>query len=157
MGAQPRETMTSRDDPGVEPILRSYEAAVPRAKPVSRSGQRGHEIRCEQDGTPGSSTNGTGVPPGARRAAGFARAGELGDKTDYRGNHADPPEVNESFAAERGVHYELLRDPDLEFTNAVGITNSPVTLFVDADGTISHQTGVLSVDELRDDATELLG
>jgi demethylmenaquinone methyltransferase/2-methoxy-6-polyprenyl-1,4-benzoquinol methylase len=43
--------------------------------------------------------------------------------------------VNESFARERGVQYELLRDVDGAFTDAVGIATQPVTLFVAADGT----------------------
>lgn len=84
--------------------------------------------------------------------------GELGDQVRFIGvNPYDTAEVNQSFAAERGVHYELLRDPDGAYSSEVGIVNAPVTLFVSADGTIVRQTGVLTEDELRTDATELLG
>jgi peroxiredoxin len=83
--------------------------------------------------------------------------GELGDQIRFVGvNPSDTPEVNKSFAADRGVHYELLRDPDGAYSSEIGIVNAPVTLFVAADGTIVRQTGVLTEDELRTYATELL-
>jgi cytochrome c biogenesis protein CcmG, thiol:disulfide interchange protein DsbE len=83
--------------------------------------------------------------------------GELGDQIRFVGvNPYDTPEVNVSFAAERGVRYELLLDPDGAYTDAVGIANAPVTLFVAADGTIVRQTGVLEADQLREYADELL-
>jgi cytochrome c biogenesis protein CcmG/thiol:disulfide interchange protein DsbE len=83
--------------------------------------------------------------------------GELGDQIRFVGvNPEDTPEVNVSFAADRGVHYELYRDPDGAYSSAVGIVNAPVTLFVAADGTIVRQTGVLDEDELRKYAEELL-
>lgn len=70
-------------------------------------------------------------------------------------NTLDTPEVNESFARERGVRYELLRDIDDRFASEVGIAALPVTLFVDAAGTIVRQTGVLEEDELRRILNEL--
>jgi thiol-disulfide isomerase/thioredoxin len=83
---------------------------------------------------------------------------ELGDQIRFIGvNPQDTPEVNVSFAADRGVHYELYRDPDGAYGSAVGIEVYPVTLFVAADGTIVRQTGVLDEDQLRQYATELLG
>lgn len=83
---------------------------------------------------------------------------ELGDRVRFVGvNPFDTPEVNESFARQLGVRYELLRDPDGAYTVAVGIANAPVTLFVAADGTIVRQTAALDEDELRRFATELLG
>lgn len=83
---------------------------------------------------------------------------EFGDRIRFVGvNPVDTPEVNETFARERGVQYELLRDPDGAFTDAVGIANAPVTLFITADGTIVRQTAVLDADELRSYARELLG
>lgn len=83
--------------------------------------------------------------------------GELGDQIRFVGvNPLDTPEVNLSFAADRGVHYELLRDPDGAYSSEIGIVNAPVTLFVAADGTIVRQTGVLTEDELRRYANELL-
>lgn len=82
---------------------------------------------------------------------------ELGDRIRFVGmNPFDTPETNESFARERGVHYELLRDPDGAFTDAVGIANAPVTLFVATDGTIVRQTAELNEAQLLEYATELL-
>lgn len=83
---------------------------------------------------------------------------ELGEQVRFVGvNTLDVPEVNESFARERGVQYELLRDVDGAFTTALGIATQPVTLFVAADGTIVRQTGVLDEATLRAHTEELLG
>jgi peroxiredoxin len=83
---------------------------------------------------------------------------ELGDTIRFVGvNPSDTPETNASFAHDRGVSYELLRDPDGSFVAGVGIVAFPVTLFVAADGTIVRQTGVLDEATLRADAEELLG
>lgn len=82
---------------------------------------------------------------------------EYGDRVRFVGvNTLDVPEVNESFARERGVQYELLRDVDGAFTDAVGIATQPVTLFVAADGTIVRQTGVLDEATLQQYVDELL-
>lgn len=82
---------------------------------------------------------------------------DLGDQIRFVGvNPIDDPEVNVSFAAERGVNYELLRDPDGAYSSEVGIVSAPFTLFVAADGTIVRQTGVLDEDDLREYANELL-
>ena len=82
---------------------------------------------------------------------------DLGDQIRFIGvNPYDDPDVNISFAAERGVHYELYRDPDGVYGRAVGIMTAPVTLFIAADGTIVRQTGVLDEDELRRYTNELL-
>lgn len=83
---------------------------------------------------------------------------DLGDEIRFVGiNNLDTPETNESFARDRGVGYELLRDVADGFASSVGITTLPVTLFVAADGKIVRQTGVLEEAELREHATELLG
>jgi thiol-disulfide isomerase/thioredoxin len=83
--------------------------------------------------------------------------GQLGEQIRFVGiNTLDVPEVNESFARDRGVRYELLRDVDGGFTSELGIVTQPVTLFVAADGTIVRQTGVLDEAELRAYAEELL-
>lgn len=83
---------------------------------------------------------------------------EYGDRVRFVGiNPYDTPEVNESFAAERGVRYELLRDPDGAYQSTIEIATAPFTLFVDADGTILRQTGVLDEAELRAHVEELLG
>jgi thiol-disulfide isomerase/thioredoxin len=82
---------------------------------------------------------------------------EYGDQVRFIGvNTLDVPEVNESFARERGVQYELLRDVDGAFTDAVGIATQPVTLFVATDGTIVRQTGVLDEATLQQYVDELL-
>jgi thiol-disulfide isomerase/thioredoxin len=82
---------------------------------------------------------------------------ELGDQVRFIGvNTLDTPEVNESFARDLGVRYELLRDVDGAFTSAVGISNQPVTLFVAADGTIVRQSGVLDEATLLANVQELL-
>ncbi len=90
--------------------------------------------------------------------SGFGKVhAELGDQIRFVGiNPSDTPEVNVSFAADRGVRYELLRDPDGAYSDAVGIATAPVTLFVAADGTIVRQTGVLDEAELRQYAEQLL-
>lgn len=89
---------------------------------------------------------------------GFAAVhADLGDQIRFVGmNPQDTPDVNQSFAAERGVRYELLRDPDGAYTDGIGIASAPFTVFVAADGTIVRQTGVLEEDQLREYAAELL-
>ena len=56
---------------------------------------------------------------------------------------------------QRGVEYELLRDPERTFTNEIGVVAFPVTLFVDTDGQIVRQTGEIDAGELRDLIDEL--
>ncbi len=83
---------------------------------------------------------------------------EYGDRVRFVGvNPSDTPETNESFARERGVQYELLRDPDGAYQSEMEIATAPFTLFVAADGTIVRQTGVLEEDTLRAYVEELLG
>jgi len=54
-----------------------------------------------------------------------------------------------TFADDRDVTYELLRDPDSELADALGVVAYPVTLFVGRDGYVVEQTGPLAADELR--------
>ena len=83
---------------------------------------------------------------------------EYGDRVRFIGvNPLDTPEVNETFARDRGVQYELLRSPDDAYASTLEIATAPFTLFVAADGTIVRQTGVLDEDELRAHVEELLG
>ena len=98
-------------------------------------------------------------PPCQRELPAFAAVhAELGDEIRFVGiNNLDTAEVNEAFARERGVRYELLRDVGDRFASTVGIAALPVTLFVSADGTIVRQTGVIEEDDLRTYAHELLG
>jgi peroxiredoxin len=100
----------------------------------------------------------SGCAPCSQELRGFGTVhGELGDRVRFIGiNPSDDAETNESFAADRGVHYELLRDPDGAYSSAVGIMTAPVTLFVAADGTIVRQTGVLDEDQLRRYTEDLL-
>lgn len=82
---------------------------------------------------------------------------EFGDRVRFVGvNPFDTPEVNERFARDRGVQYELLRDEADRYGSTIGIATAPFTLFVAADGTIVRQTGVLDEAELRTIVEELL-
>lgn len=81
---------------------------------------------------------------------------ELGDRIRFVGiNPFDSDDVMERFAGDRGVGYELLRDEEGLFVDAVGIVNFPVTLFVASDGEIVAQTGEIDGDELRARIEEL--
>jgi peroxiredoxin len=95
-------------------------------------------------------------PPCARELGEFATVhGEVGDLVRFVGvNPYDTPSTMERFAGDRGVRYELLRDPDFSFANELGIVAYPVTLFVDADGRIVARTGPLDADELREELAE---
>ena len=53
------------------------------------------------------------------------------------------------FAAERGVTYELLRDTDGAFLDAVALSSFPRTYLVDASGNIVAEVGEVRADELR--------
>jgi peroxiredoxin len=75
---------------------------------------------------------------------------ELGDRIRFVGiNPFDSVDVMERFAGDRGVGYELLRDEEGLFVDAVGVVNFPVTLFVASDGEIVAETGEIDGDELR--------
>lgn len=83
---------------------------------------------------------------------------DLGDRIRFVGvNPYDTPAVNETFARDRGVQYELLRDPGDSYGSTIGVATAPFTIFVRADGTIARQTGVLDEATLRQYAEELLG
>lgn len=96
-------------------------------------------------------------PPCQRELQDFAAVhADLGDRVRFIGvDPFDTVETMERFAGERGVTYELLRDPERSFTNAIGVVAFPVTLFVDADGRIVRQSGVIDEDELRAAIDEL--
>jgi len=152
------------DTPGVEQIPSIGTNAVVEGEPLAIT------TLLDNDGNELSTADLIGRPlvinvwnstcaPCKRELPAFAAVhGELGDRVRFVGvNNLDTPEVNESFARERGVGYELLRDVDDGFASTAGIATLPVTLFVAADGTIMRQTGVLEEDELREYAEELLG
>ena len=86
-----------------------------------------------------------------------AVSAEYAGKVRFVGvNPQDSAETNQSFARDRGVQYELLRDPDGAYASTLGVSTAPFTLFVAADGTIVRQTGVLTADTLRSHLEELL-
>lgn len=75
---------------------------------------------------------------------------ELSDDVDFVGiNQFPASQGEEDFARDLGVTYPLFYDGDSEFITALGILRYPVTLFVDADGTIVRQSGQLAAAELR--------
>lgn len=96
-------------------------------------------------------------PPCARELADFAAVhDELGDRVRFIGiDPFDTVEAMQRFASERGVGYPLWRDPDRDFTAAVGVVAFPVTLFVDESGRILRQTGEIDADRLRATIDEL--
>ena len=76
---------------------------------------------------------------------------KFGDQVRFVGVDTLPPSsTEEAFARDRGVKYELLYDPDGELTTEVGITTSPQTLFINAQGVIVEQTGELTEDRLEE-------
>ncbi|HEU4841926.1 MAG TPA: TlpA disulfide reductase family protein [Ilumatobacteraceae bacterium] len=96
-------------------------------------------------------------PPCTRELADFAVVdAELGDRVRFVGvNPWDTAEKMVSFAADRGVTYELLRDDRGAFAEALDISSYPATLLVGADGTIVDVTGPIDDDDLRQRITEL--
>lgn len=97
-------------------------------------------------------------PPCAKELPDFAEVhAEVGDEVRFVGvNTIDSVEVMDRFAGERGVQYELYRDEFAEFTDGIGATAFPVTIFVDSDGVIVDQTGALDAEELRRKVDELM-
>lgn len=96
-------------------------------------------------------------PPCARELGDFATVhAEVGDRVQFVGvDPFDSVDTMIDFAEERGVTYELLRDPGREFSIELEIVAYPVTLFVDRDGRIVRQTGALDADALREALDEL--
>jgi thiol-disulfide isomerase/thioredoxin len=90
--------------------------------------------------------------PCAKELAEFADVhADVGDRVRFVGvDPFDTPAAMTRFAGERGVSYELLRDPGERLGQALDIAAYPVTLFVAADGTILDETGAMDGDTLRD-------
>ena len=90
-------------------------------------------------------------PPCARELADFASVErDVRDEVQFVGvNPQDSLSVMNRFAGERGVEYPLLRDSDQLLGVGLDIVAYPVTLFVDTDGLIVHQTGAIDEAELR--------
>jgi peroxiredoxin len=95
--------------------------------------------------------------PCARELADFAVVhDELGDRVRFVGvNPWDTATKMRSFAADRGVAYELLRDEGGRFGEALDVVAYPVTLFVGPDGEVVDATGPIEARELRARIQEL--
>jgi peroxiredoxin len=98
-------------------------------------------------------------PPCERELPDFAEVhAEYGDRVRFVGvNPFDDVDRMTDFARERGVAYELWRDPNSSFIDAIGVAAFPVTYFVDAEGRIAREAGVLNAEQLRERVEELLG
>ena len=97
-------------------------------------------------------------PPCAKELPDFADVHQQrSDEVRFIGvNPIDSVEVMEDFAGERGVDYELYRDDLAEFTDGIGAAAFPVTIFVNSDGEIVDQTGVLDTAQLHVKIDELM-
>lgn len=167
--------------PGGAPVDGEFELTEPGiyAEPVDevnvdRSGDRLPDVvLADPEGAPVPLSAYRGAPmvvnfwfsncaPCRRELRDFAEVhAEVGDRVTFVGvDPFDTAEAMVAFAEERGVTYDLLRDTgDLDdgrvLTDELGIVAYPVTLFVDADGTILRQTGEIDADELRATIEEL--
>jgi thiol-disulfide isomerase/thioredoxin len=82
---------------------------------------------------------------------------QYGDKVRFVGIDSVAPTPSEvQFAKDRGVDYELFYDGDGRFATAAGLSTQPVTLFVDADGTIVKQTGQIDLATIRASVAAML-
>lgn len=97
-------------------------------------------------------------PPCARELADFAAVhDELAEQVRFVGvNPLDPADVMARFAGDRGVGYELLRDPAGAFGEQLGVVAYPATIFVAADGTVVGSSGVIDDGGLRERIAELV-
>ena len=97
-------------------------------------------------------------PPCARELPAFAAVDEeYGDRVRVVGiNDLDSADTMTTFAADRGVHYELLMDSDYQVQDGMHVVAYPATWFVDADGEIVAQTLSLDEAELRRNVEALL-
>jgi thiol-disulfide isomerase/thioredoxin len=97
--------------------------------------------------------------PCTRELPAFAAVhGEVGDRVRFVGvNPYDSVDAMQRFASERGVDYELLRDPDEALGQALGVVAYPVSLFVAADGTILDESGPMDSTTLRNRIEVLFG
>jgi thiol-disulfide isomerase/thioredoxin len=74
----------------------------------------------------------------------------VGNKVTFIGlDHADAADPAKDFVKQTGVTYDILRDPDGRFAQAMGVTLLPTTLFVDANGiVVKTKAGATSASEL---------
>lgn len=151
------------DEPGeyVEPSSRTNPPLAADGLPdVALEAVDGERVRLRSDGRPmvvnlWYST----CPPCARELADLAAVhADVGAAVRFVGvNPYDSVATMQRFAADRGVSYELLRDPDFEFADELGVAGFPVTLFVDADGDVVGQHGTIDDGELREQIARLWG
>jgi peroxiredoxin len=130
-------------------------AALP---PVDLLDAAGNDVRLVSDGRPMVVNLWySQCAPCARELADFAAVdAELGADVRFVGvNPRDTAEKMASFAADRGVTYELLRDHEGRFGEAADVVSYPATLFVGPDGAVVDSTGPIEADELRERIAEL--
>jgi thiol-disulfide isomerase/thioredoxin len=74
----------------------------------------------------------------------------VGNKVTFIGlDHADAAGPAQDFVKQTGVTYDILRDPDGRFAQAMGVALLPTTLFVDANGVVvKTKAGATSASEL---------
>lgn len=120
--------------------------------PVELESVDGDAVRLRGDGRPmvvnlWYST----CPPCARELVDFAAVHhDVGEQVRFVGiDPYDTVDTMVRFASDRDVTYELLRDPDFDFTDALGVVGFPVTVFVAEDGRIVAQHGPIDERELR--------
>lgn len=98
-------------------------------------------------------------PPCQREMPAFAEvAARLDGQVRFVG--VDPVDsIDEMlrFAADKGVGYELFRDPYADLTDALGTVGFPYTVFVAPNGQIVGDAGVLDAAELERKISSLFG
>lgn len=95
--------------------------------------------------------------PCAKELGEFAEVDAETDEVRFIGvNPLDEIDTMTDFASERGVTYDLVRDPLADLQIALEITSFPATVFVTSDGEIVEMTGVLDADGLRGEIDDLL-
>ncbi|HMS49068.1 TlpA family protein disulfide reductase [Candidatus Microthrix sp.] len=84
---------------------------------------------------------------------------DLGDRVGMLGIDSGETEAQGAPFAERvGATYPLAEDPDQAHSIALGLVALPMTLFVDADGTVAgQQLGAMDEAELRSNIERYLG
>jgi cytochrome c biogenesis protein CcmG/thiol:disulfide interchange protein DsbE len=83
----------------------------------------------------------------------------LGDKVQFVGiDQRDDFDAAKRLAAETGVTYRLVKDPDGRAYDAIANGAMPTTAFIDADGKVVEVVGgQLSEDQLRERILKLFG
>lgn len=98
-------------------------------------------------------------PPCQREMPDFAAVdARTGDTVRFVGvNPVDSIERMTEFAASVGVTYDLFSDPYASLTDALGTLAFPLTIFVDAEGTVLAREGLLDIDSLSERIETLFG